>query len=208
MTTSASRRRGQMGHAAQATYQSAVDLHKAVMSNICAALNRPLREPHPEEATALVAKADLLVSGVAVDQYARVMVQNEASKLYEALRRSSARILCRRLTASRRRARNGTWRLQSYHRGFCPQRKRCKVRSYTVKCLQNSRPSCSVQGDRALARAGRPCTNRRQNWHRMRSGGWPRRCDLVLRPMLDHARRVLCGKAAVPPFHLFCCKYG
>ena len=48
----------QMGCAAQATYWSAVDLHKAVVSNICLALRRPLREPHPEEATALTAKAD------------------------------------------------------------------------------------------------------------------------------------------------------
>ena len=42
------------------------------------------REPHPEEATALAAKTDLLVAGVAVDEYARVMVENEASKLCEA----------------------------------------------------------------------------------------------------------------------------
>ena len=47
-----------MGCAAQATYWWAVDLHKAVVSNICVALRRPLREPHPEEATALTAKAD------------------------------------------------------------------------------------------------------------------------------------------------------
>ena len=53
----------QMGYGAQATYWSAVDLHKAVMSNICDALRRPLREPHPEEATALAAKADLLATG-------------------------------------------------------------------------------------------------------------------------------------------------
>ena len=74
----------QMDHAAQATYWSAVDLHKAVMSNICVPLDRPLREPHSEEATALAAKADLFVTGVAVDEYARVMIKNEATKLYEA----------------------------------------------------------------------------------------------------------------------------
>ena len=74
----------QRGFAAQATCWSAVDLHKAVMSKICAALNRPLRVPHPEEATALTAKADLLVAGVAVDEYARVMIENEASIVYKA----------------------------------------------------------------------------------------------------------------------------
>ena len=87
-----------MGYAAQGTYWSAVDLHKAVMSNICVELKRPLREPHPEEATALAAKADLLVTRVAVDEYARVMIENEASKLYEASPRAvderAAEIVC------------------------------------------------------------------------------------------------------------------
>ena len=50
----------QTGFAAQATYWSAVDLHKAVMTNKCEALNRPTREPHPEVASALAAKTDLL----------------------------------------------------------------------------------------------------------------------------------------------------
>ena len=54
----------QMGCAAQAAYWSAVDLHKAVMSNICDALGRPLREPHLEEGTALATKADLLAAEV------------------------------------------------------------------------------------------------------------------------------------------------
>ena len=99
----------QMGYAAQATYWSASDLHKAVMSNICATQNRPLREPHPEKATALATKADLLVTRVAVNEYARAMLENEASKnctrqargqQTSGLRRWSARLLCRRLTMS------------------------------------------------------------------------------------------------------------
>ena len=53
----------QMGFAAQATYLSAVDLHKAVMTTICGALGRPLQGAHPEEVTALAAKADLLTAG-------------------------------------------------------------------------------------------------------------------------------------------------
>ena len=67
----------------QATCWSAVDLHKAVMTGICEALNRPIRELHPEVATALAAKTDLLLSGVAVDENARVTIENEASKLCE-----------------------------------------------------------------------------------------------------------------------------
>ena len=74
----------QMGFAAQATYWSAVDLHKAVMPIICEALDRPLQGRHPEETTALAAKADLLPVGVAVDDYAKVMVEHEASLVYEA----------------------------------------------------------------------------------------------------------------------------
>ena len=73
-----------MGFAAQATYWSAVDLQKAVMTNICEALNRPIRGMHPEIAAALAAKTDLLLSGVAVDERAKVTIENEAGKLYEA----------------------------------------------------------------------------------------------------------------------------
>ena len=71
----------QMAFAAQATY---CRLLTCTRPNTCVALNRPLREPHPEETTALAAKADLVVTGVAVDEHARAVVENEASKLYEA----------------------------------------------------------------------------------------------------------------------------
>ena len=54
------------------------------MTSICEALDGPLRGAHPEETTALVAKADLLMAGSAVDEYARVMVENDTSKAYEA----------------------------------------------------------------------------------------------------------------------------
>ena len=74
----------QVGFAAQATYWSAVDLHKAVMTSTCEALNRPMREMHPQIAAALAAKTDLLLSGVAVDEHAKVTIENEAGKLYEA----------------------------------------------------------------------------------------------------------------------------
>ena len=74
----------QLVFAAQATYWSAVDLHKAVMTSICEALNRPIREPHPEVATALAAKTDLLLSGITINEHARATIENEASKVYEA----------------------------------------------------------------------------------------------------------------------------
>ena len=62
----------QMGFAAQATWWSAVDLHKAAMTTICEALGRPLQGAHPEEMTALAAKADLLMARVAVGDHAKV----------------------------------------------------------------------------------------------------------------------------------------
>ena len=125
----------QMGFAAQATYWSAVDLHKAVMTNQCEALNRPIREPHPEVAGALAAKTDLLSSGVAVDEHARVTIETRGRRASE-LQRSFARLLCRQLIESRRRVWLGAWRSPSCNRGFCRLR---------VKCSQNSRPSCSVR---------------------------------------------------------------
>ena len=141
----------QMGYAAQATYWSAVDLNKAVMSNICVALRRPLREPYPEEATVLAAKTDLLATRVADDEYTRVTIENEASKLYEASPWAADKLAAEIVrpapvqaagNGSRRRAWFGTWRLQSYSQGLWPQRRRYRLRSYTAKCLQNNRPSC------------------------------------------------------------------
>ena len=108
------------------------------------------------------------------------------------LKRSSAQLLCSRLTMSRRRAWLGTWRLQSDNRGFWPQRRRCRLRSYTAKCLWHNRPSCPVRADLALTRAGRPCTSHRQNWRRKRNGAWPRRYDSVQHRMQARAPRVLC----------------
>ena len=82
----------QMGFVAQATCWSAVDLHKAVRTNIYEALNRPIRETHPQVACALSLQPDLLLSGVAVGE----------------LRRLFARLLYRRLTGSRQKAWRGT----------------------------------------------------------------------------------------------------
>ena len=77
-------RSGHQGFAAQATYWSAVDLHKTVMTTVCEALGRPFQGAHPEEVTALAAKADLLTAGVAVDDCAKVTVEHEATLVYEA----------------------------------------------------------------------------------------------------------------------------
>ena len=54
------------------------------MSTVCEALDRPLHRAHLEETTALAAKADLLMSGIAVDVHARVMVEHDPSMVYEA----------------------------------------------------------------------------------------------------------------------------
>ena len=59
------------------------------MTNICEALNRPIREMHPEIASALAAKADLLMAGVAVDDCAKVMAEHDASLVHEASPRAA-----------------------------------------------------------------------------------------------------------------------
>ena len=129
----------QTGFAAQATYWSALDLHRSVMANLCEALNRPMRELHPEVATALAAKTDLLLSGVAVGVCARVAIENEASKLYEAgpwvvdMRAAEFdRPAPVQLTDGvPQRAWRGTWRLLSCSRGYCPLRRQCRLRCCT-----------------------------------------------------------------------------
>ena len=218
----------QMGYAAQATYWPAVDLRKAVIKEH----KRSTEQTNTREvATALAAKTDLLSSGVAVDKHARVTIESEASKLYEAPwaadKRAAeiARLLCIRLTAFRRRAWLGTWRSLSYNRGFCRLRKRCRLRSYTVKCFLNSRPSCSVREDLALARAGRPCakedghgvtawcsagcwpalhvrSEERQGWGHLRAFSCDASAPLFLLPARgSHDQTAPCGPAHPAPAH-------
>ena len=187
----------QMGFAKQATYWSVVDMHRAVMTNMCEALNRPIREMHPEIAAALAVKTDLLLSGVAVDEHAKVTIENEAGKLYEASpwaadKRAAEIVRPAPVQMADRVPPNwrGTWRSPSCNRGSCRLRRPCRLRSCTVKCFQDSRPSCSVQEGLALACAGQPCISHRQNCHRIRNGGWPRRHGLALRWMLGRDLRV------------------
>ena len=76
----------QLGFAAQATYWSAVDMHRAIMPNICSALHKPIH-----------AKTDLLTAGVAVDDHVTVQFESEARKAYEkspwALDRGAAEVI-------------------------------------------------------------------------------------------------------------------
>ena len=166
-----------MGYAAQATYWSAVDLHKAVMSNICVALRRPLREPHPEEATALAAKADPPATGVSVDQYARVMIENEASKLYEASSWAADKRAAEIVRPSPvQLADNVAPKSLARDMAFAKLQSRIleaaeavqAARSYTAKCLRNNRPIMLSAGGPGT---GTCCTSHRQNWRRMRNGG-------------------------------------
>ena len=89
------------------------------------------------------------ICSVAVDEYARVMIEDEASKSYEASPwRADKRAAEIVRPAPVQSADNvppkslawlGTWRLQSYNRGFWQQRRRySRLRSYTAKCLQNT----------------------------------------------------------------------
>ena len=156
----------------------------AGMTNICEALNRPIREVHPEVATALAVKTDLLSSGVAVDEHARVTIENEASKLYEAspwtedMRAAEIVGPAPVQTADRvppeSVARDMAFaKLQSRILSAAEAVQAVKVHCEMLP-EQQATP-LSAGGTLALARAGRPCTSHRQNWHRMRNGGWPRR---------------------------------
>ena len=171
----------QMGFAAQATYWSAVDLHKTVLTKICEALNRPIREMHAEIAAALSAKTDLLLSGVAVDEHAKVTIENEAGKLYEASPWVAGKRAADRVPPK---AWRRTWRSSSCSRGFCRLRKRFRLRSNTVRCFQNSRPRCSVQGEFVLDGHAQ-VTDRTATECAMEDGnGAATRCDTRCRPAI------------------------
>ena len=71
----------QLGFAAQATYWSAVELHLAIMPNMCCALHRQRSERHLEETHALAAKTALRTAGVAVDDHAGVQLECDARKV-------------------------------------------------------------------------------------------------------------------------------
>ena len=177
----------QMGFAAQATYWSAVHLHKAVMTSICEALGRPLRGAHPEETTALAAKADLLTAGVAVDDHAKVVVEHEARKLYEASPWAVDKRAAEIVRPAPVQAADGV-PPKSLARSMASAMLQSRILSaaqlvQAVKLLSEMPPERQVRGGLALARVGRPCTNHRQNWHRMRNGGWQRR-DTRCRPAL------------------------
>ena len=130
----------QMGFLAHATYQSAVDLHKAVMTScLRGAEQTGTRDARPEEVTAvLAAKIDLLFSaGSLLTNTPRVMVEHKmpASCTRQARgrrtserRRLSARPMYRRQTGSRQKAWHGTWRSPSYNRSSCRLRRRCRLR--------------------------------------------------------------------------------
>ena len=155
------------------TYWSAVDVHNAVMSNICVALGRPLREPHPEEATDLAAKADLLIIGVAVDEFARVTIENEASKMYEAspwaADKRAVEIVRPALVQS---ANNVPPKSLARDMAFAELQSRILSAAEAVQAAKLHSEMLPEQqavvlstggGDLALARAGRPCTSHRQN---------------------------------------------
>ena len=189
-----------MGFAAQATYWSAVDLHRAVMPRICEALSRPIREQHPDVASAMAAKVDLLLSGVAVDVHARFAVENEASKLYE----TSPWVADKRAAEIVRPApvQTDEWvppKSLARDMAFAKLRSRLLSGAEAVQAAklhaeqspEQQAIMLSAGGPGTGTSAGQQCTNHRRNWHSMRSGGCPRRCGLARRRMPARAPYVL-----------------
>ena len=158
-----------MGFAAQATYWSAVDLHMAVMTSICEALDRPLQGAHPEETIALAAKADFHMAGVAVHD---VMVENDASTVYEASPWAAGERAAEIVRpAPVQVADNVPPQSLARDMAFAKLQLRILSAAEVVQAAKlhgdmprSNRPSCSARADLALARSGRPCVNRRQNW--------------------------------------------
>ena len=159
----------QMGFAAQATYWSAVDLHKAVMTNICEALNRPIREMHPEIAAALAAKTDLLVPGSLLMSMPEGRLRMRAEN-------------CTRQARGRRivRLAPGADGRQGPAKKPCTRLAFAKLQSRILsaaEAVQAAKLHCEMLPEqqaissvrRNLARAGRPCTSHRQNCHRLRN---------------------------------------
>ena len=196
----------QTGFAAQATYWSAVVLHKAVMTNICEALSRPIREPHPGIAAALAAKTDLLLSGFAVDEHARVTIENEASKLdrfapapVQTADRVSPKSLVRDMAFAK---------LQSRILSVAEALQSAKLHS---EILSEQQAITLSAGGLALASAGRPCTSHRQNCHMEDGHGVTAWCYAGRWPVIyvcseegqrwGHVRAVS-GDASVPLFLL------
>ena len=186
------------------------------MSNICVALRRPLREPHPEEAAALAAKADLPTTGVAVDEYARLTNKKEASKLYEASPWAAEIVRPAPVQSAddvppKSLPRDMAFaKLQSRIFGSSGGGSGCEATRW--KCLRNNRHDAQCAGT-WLARVGRPCTSQAQKAQWMmatalRLGATPDagpRSTCVLQKGNDGH---MCEQSlGVHPFHPFCCKY-
>ena len=173
-----------LGFAARATYWSAFDLRKAVMPSICDALNRPIREVHPEATAALAVKADLLTVGVAAPSpWAADMEAAEVIRpaLVQMTDNVPPKSVARDMHGPRRAAIE-----DPVCRCGCAGRKAAPRDALP----QSNKLSCSVPEDRALVQIGQPCTSPRQRCYRTRNGGWPQHCDSVQRRMLAHAPRV------------------
>ena len=154
--------------------------------------------------TALDAKADLLTAGVAVHDYATVVEEHETTLAYEA----SPWALDKRAAEIVRPApvQSADWvPAKSLVRDMAFAKLQSRILS-VAEAVQAAKPHGDMHPERQavmpsavadleLARVGRPCTNHRQNWHRLRNGGWQRRCDSVQHQMQARAPRVLCGKA-------------
>ena len=135
---------------------------------ICVALNRPLRGAASWRRQQFVAaKADLLLAGVAFDDYAKATAEHEACLVCEASPWAAdkraveivrpAPVQSADWVSPKSRARDMAFaKLQSSM--LWQQRRRCRLRSSMATCLRSNRLSCSVRADLALARAGRPFT--------------------------------------------------
>ena len=169
------------------------------MTTICGALGRPLQGANPEEVTTLAAKADLLTAEVAVDDYANVMVEHEASLVYEA----SPWAVDKRAAEFVRPApvRSADWVPPKSYMAFARLQSRILSAAEVVQAAK-LHGDMSPDQQAIMLSAGGPGTGTcwtamhksQTELHRMRNGGWQRYCDSVRHQMQARASRVLCGK--------------
>ena len=172
----------QMGFAAQATYWSAVDLHKAVMPSICDALHRPLRETHLEATTAsdLQGRDARLVyetSPWAADKEVAEVIRPAPVQVADNVARDMAYAkLQSRILAAAEAA-----QAAKRHHALPPEQQAVVLSA----------------GELGTGTNWTAMHKSRQRCYRTRNGGWPQRCDSARRLMLDHAPRVPCAKATL-----------
>ena len=175
----------------------------AVMPSICGALNRPLRQAHPEGTTALAANADLLTAGVVADEYARALLESVASKVYETSLWAAAKQVAEVIRpALVQVADHVPPKSVARDMAYAKLQSRIVSAAEAVQAAKLHHELLPEKHDSLLGawRLGTGTSwtamhKSRQRYYKTRNGGWLRRCDSAGRLMQDRVPHVPCAKA-------------